>query len=177
MGGRVESAVYVVRPHWACPRVVFAHSGKLSHHPAGPAGSRLFLFRLDHRDETVPVVCREIRSLQSDLPRACIDYHPLNLDVSHLSLFASRRQIKRDPSPRTRAPTRYNFAGAGNAAGLTPKIVCVSGSASPLGEGERIEVRGLISEDATMSNPSPCPLPWEGRGENSQLLRARIFAS
>jgi tRNA-uridine 2-sulfurtransferase len=44
-----------------------------------------------------------------------------------------------------------------------------STSASPLREGERIEVRGLSSQSAERLEPSPYPLPWEGRGEQASL--------
>jgi tRNA-specific 2-thiouridylase len=44
-------------------------------------------------------------------------------------------------------------------------------SASPLAEGERSEVRGIPSQDAESIEPSPYPLPWEGRGEQKQAYR------
>jgi tRNA-uridine 2-sulfurtransferase len=44
-------------------------------------------------------------------------------------------------------------------------------SASPLDEGERIEVRGIRLQNAENLEPSPCPLPWEGRGEQSRSHR------
>jgi tRNA-specific 2-thiouridylase len=39
-------------------------------------------------------------------------------------------------------------------------------SASPLDEGERIKVRGFSPQAARTGEPSPCPLPWEGRGDD-----------
>jgi len=38
-------------------------------------------------------------------------------------------------------------------------------SASPLREGERIEVRGWIARRRDDFQPSPYPLPLEGRGD------------
>ena len=40
-------------------------------------------------------------------------------------------------------------------------------SASPLAEGERIEVRGWSTQKAANLEPSPYPLPLEGRGEHT----------
>jgi len=40
-------------------------------------------------------------------------------------------------------------------------------SASPFAEGERIEVRGCSTEEARNLKPSPYPLPWGGRGEET----------
>jgi tRNA-uridine 2-sulfurtransferase len=40
-------------------------------------------------------------------------------------------------------------------------------SASPLDEGEGIDVRGFSARQARNVEPSPCPLPWEGRGEET----------
>src|SRR6266436_10450458 len=40
-------------------------------------------------------------------------------------------------------------------------------SASPLDEGERSEVRGIPSQNRESREPSPYPLPWEGRGEET----------
>ncbi|HJW38540.1 MAG TPA: aminomethyltransferase beta-barrel domain-containing protein, partial [Candidatus Udaeobacter sp.] len=44
-------------------------------------------------------------------------------------------------------------------------------SASPLDEGERIEVRGIPSQNRESREPSPYPFPWEGRGEQKQAYR------
>ncbi len=44
-------------------------------------------------------------------------------------------------------------------------------SASPLHEGERTEVRGYPLERSESVEPSPYPLPWEGRGEQRQAYR------
>jgi tRNA-uridine 2-sulfurtransferase len=41
--------------------------------------------------------------------------------------------------------------------------------ASPLAEGDRIEVRGLASRNGEELEPSPCPLPWEGRGDGTRI--------
>jgi tRNA-uridine 2-sulfurtransferase len=40
--------------------------------------------------------------------------------------------------------------------------------ASPLAEGDRIEVRGFASRNGEELEPSPSPLPWEGRGEGTR---------
>src|SRR6266404_842634 len=122
MGRGVELAIYGHRPHRDGSRFVSTHARKLSHHPTGPSRRDFLFVWLDRRDETVPVVRRQLRSLQSHLSRAGIDYHSLNLDVSHLLLFASWRQIERDPSTRTRAREDNASAHSGNAAGLTPKV-------------------------------------------------------
>jgi len=39
-------------------------------------------------------------------------------------------------------------------------------SASPLDEGERIEVRGIRFQNGEYLEPSSCHLPWEGRGDD-----------
>ena len=41
------------------------------------------------------------------------------------------------------------------------------GPASPLAEGERTEVRGLATRNGQSLEPSPDPLPYEGRGERT----------
>src|SRR6266511_1395675 len=46
-------------------------------------------------------------------------------------------------------------------------------AASPLDEGERTEVRGVALEDDKSIEPSPFPLPWEGRGEQRLTHRER----
>jgi tRNA-specific 2-thiouridylase len=48
---------------------------------------------------------------------------------------------------------------------------CVNCSASPLHEGERTEVRGHPLESAESVEPSPYPLPCEGRGEQRRASR------
>jgi tRNA-uridine 2-sulfurtransferase len=49
-------------------------------------------------------------------------------------------------------------------------VACNTSSASPLEEGERTEVRGR-SQKGENFEPSPYPLPWEGRGEESRAQR------
>ena len=49
-------------------------------------------------------------------------------------------------------------------AGIDESDARGTASASPLAEGERTEVRGLRSEERETIEPSPYPLPCEGRG-------------
>jgi hypothetical protein len=48
--------------------------------------------------------------------------------------------------------------------------------ASPLGKGERTRVRGSAEVVAKSTEPSPYPLPWEGRGGGlgGKPLRKRV---
>jgi len=50
---------------------------------------------------------------------------------------------------------------------------CTACSASPLDEGERTEVRGVPSQNGESGKPSPNPLPWEGRGEQTRVHSER----
>ena len=49
----------------------------------------------------------------------------------------------------------------------TPRTPSAHSPSSPLGEGERIEVRGSPPDGTDKSKPSPSPLPFEGRGEET----------
>src|SRR6266542_36931 len=49
----------------------------------------------------------------------------------------------------------------------TPRAPRAHSPSSPLGEGERIEVRGSPPDGTEKSKPSPSPLPCEGRGEET----------
>ena len=49
-------------------------------------------------------------------------------------------------------------------------------SASPLDEGEGTEVRGIPSQNRESREPSPYPLPWEGRGEETPRGQDRGFS-
>jgi tRNA-specific 2-thiouridylase len=50
-------------------------------------------------------------------------------------------------------------------------VACNASSASPLEEGERTEVRGGRLRKGENFEPSPYPLPWEGRGEQKRAQR------
>src|SRR5437867_8239351 len=50
-------------------------------------------------------------------------------------------------------------------------VACNASSASPLEEGERNEVRGGRLRKGENFEPSPNPLPWEGRGEQKSAHR------
>jgi hypothetical protein len=54
---------------------------------------------------------------------------------------------------------------------MSSQVLCVTGvlSASPLAQGERIEVRGSFSPTYKATKPSPYPLPSEGRGKSFSL--------
>src|SRR6266576_4092864 len=93
-------------------RFLSPDSGKLSHNPPGVAGRDLLFYRLDYRDQTLSALCSKVRSLQSDLSRAGVHYSPANLDVSDLFAPASRRQIERNSSSRTRKDARSRAARA-----------------------------------------------------------------
>src|SRR5437867_4344434 len=49
----------------------------------------------------------------------------------------------------------------------TPRTPSAHSPSSPLGEGERIEVRGSPPDGTDKSKPSSSPLPFEGRGEET----------
>ena len=50
-------------------------------------------------------------------------------------------------------------------------------SASPLSQGERTKVRGFRSEERETIEPSPYPLPWKGRGDQTLLNGASRLPS
>ena len=50
-------------------------------------------------------------------------------------------------------------------------------SASPLPQGERTKVRGFRSEERETIEPSPYPLPWKGRGDQTLLNGASRLPS
>src|SRR5438552_181850 len=55
-------------------------------------------------------------------------------------------------------------------------ITNTADSASPLAEGERTEVRRVPSQDCESREPSPDPLPWEGRGDEPPRWEDRSFS-
>jgi len=62
-------------------------------------------------------------------------------------------------------------------AGIDESHARGTASASPLAEGERTEVRGLRSEERETIEPSPYPLPWKGKGDQTSLNGASRLAS
>jgi tRNA-uridine 2-sulfurtransferase len=62
-------------------------------------------------------------------------------------------------------------------AGIDGSHASGAASTSPLAEGERTKVRGLQSEESETIEPSPYPLPWKGRGDQTSLNSASRLPS
>src|SRR5207244_13566363 len=97
--------------------------GKLSHHSTSIARRDFFLSRLDHGNEIVPALRGTLQPLRRDLSRAGVDHHFADVDVSHLFVFAPRRQIECDSSPRARKAWQIENVRAGDAAGVIGKVL------------------------------------------------------